>query len=205
MARMTKIVPASRRVTEASLVPPANVAFSRASGPAGRLVVSSMAAKAEILTRVCGDGSVYQPFVKIGLGVPLYPLPLCEKVKPGSWRSLQINIEFVGAIGADQGQFQRGALGIDAGRDAVELERKSLHPGRTVFPDFWNRQAPIRCRSFDEQVDGPCVRRDHVDQHLRLSLAFDVADGQRIGIADIGRLWNRIERREQGAVLGARH
>lgn len=48
-------------------------------------------------------------------------------------RSVQIDIELVRAVAADQRQFQRRAFRIDAGRYAVELDRKALHAGRAVL------------------------------------------------------------------------
>src|SRR5580693_2709356 len=69
---MTKTVPASRRVTEASLEPPVNMRRSRAIKPAGTVTGSaSITATAkndpERRPHAGGDGPVYQPSVKIRL------------------------------------------------------------------------------------------------------------------------------------------
>src|ERR1700761_2460744 len=70
---MMKMVPARRRVTDASLLPPASFAFSRANRLLGKAVVgsASITATAESQNDCrggCGEVLVYQRFVKIWLG-----------------------------------------------------------------------------------------------------------------------------------------
>src|SRR6185312_5810954 len=143
------------------------------------------------MPRAGGDGSIYQPFVKIRLDEA--PISLSSRRKPGPilrcpidearWltpcittdargygsrvalallacpgrqsASIQIDIELVGAVGADQRQLQRRAVGTHAGRHAFEQEREALHAGRAVLDRLRDRQAPVRRRAFDEKVDGP--------------------------------------------------
>src|SRR5829696_4965605 len=69
---MMKMVPASRRVTEASLEPPSS-ARRRAMAPAGEAVADCVSITATRVhprnaPRGGGDNWMYQPFVKIGLG-----------------------------------------------------------------------------------------------------------------------------------------
>src|SRR5215813_3429900 len=186
---MMKMVPARRRVTDASLVPPASLAFSRANGLLGTAVVgcASITATAESQSdaaRVCGEAPVYQRFVKIWLDGASRSLSSWRR--PGRQReSIQIDIELITSVAADQGQFQCGAIRVHARRRAVELERETLHSGRGMLDQLRHRQAPIRGRSLDKKINGTVVRRDHVDQHLGFTLALDVADGERIGVADI--------------------
>src|SRR6185437_3360356 len=72
--------------------------------------------------------------------------------------SIQIGIELVTPVAADQGQFQRGAIGIDPRRHAVELERETFHAGWRVLDRLRHRQAPVRRRALDEKINGPVVR-----------------------------------------------
>ncbi len=65
---------------------------------------------------------------------------------------IQIDIELIGVVAADQRQFERGAFRAGAGRQAVEFEGKALHAGRAVLHQLGNRQRPVRRRTFDEQV-----------------------------------------------------
>ena len=74
-----------------------------------------------------------------------------------------------------------------------------------MLDELGNRQRPVWRRPLDEQVDLLGLGRGDVDQHVVLSLALDVADGQRTGVADIGGFRHRIERIGQVAVLGACH
>src|SRR5260221_9813098 len=67
--------------------------------------------------------------------------------------SIQIDIELIRPVAADQRQFERGAVGINSGRHAVELEGKALDPGRALFEQFRNRQSPVWRRPFDKQID----------------------------------------------------
>lgn len=132
---MMKMMPASRRVVDASLGPPASLALSRVKTPprwavAGWLV--SMAAKAKSRTNAAGggDGPVYQRFVKIQLdeGPSLGLMLRMSRNKS----LIQIDIELIRPIGADQRQLQRGAVRIDAGGHAVELEREAFYAGRAL-------------------------------------------------------------------------
>src|SRR6202790_2180419 len=106
--------------------------------------------------------------------------------------SIQIDIELIRPVSADQGQFERGAVGINSGRHAVELEGKALDPGRALSEQFRNRQSPVWRRPFDKQIDRLGVGRDHVDQDGGFALALDVADGRGFGMAEIGRLRPRV-------------
>src|SRR5882757_3508395 len=76
---MMKMVPASRRVTDASLVPPSRrpaIARSRANAPAGEAAVDwvSVTAKAGFpnAPRGGGDGPIYQRNVNIRLDGPSF-------------------------------------------------------------------------------------------------------------------------------------
>src|SRR5262245_25284125 len=117
--------------------------------------------------------------------------------------SIQIHIELIRALAADQRQLQRGAIGLRPGREALELEGEALYPGRAVLQQFRNWQRPVRRRAFDEQADFLCLGRADVDQHALVTLAPDIADRHRNGVADIRRLRHAVERGGKIAVLGA--
>ena len=51
--------------------------------------------------------------------------------------------------------------------------------------------------------DHPLAKRRHVDLDAFFAGAFDIANGERVGVADIGRLRHRVHRRAERAVLGA--
>src|SRR5450631_172075 len=90
---------------------------------------------------------------------------------------VQIDIEFVSAVAADQCQFERRTFGIRTGRYAFQLEGEALDPGRAVFEQFRNRQSPVRRRPFDKQADVPGVGADHVDHNGGFAVTPDVANG----------------------------
>src|SRR5882757_1267165 len=46
---------------------------------------------------------------------------------------IQIDIEFIRPVAADQRQFERGAFRAGAGRPTIEFEDETLHPGRAVL------------------------------------------------------------------------
>src|SRR5216684_3185110 len=106
--------------------------------------------------------------------------------RPGmtaGWNSrlIQIDIEFVRAVAADQRQFERRASGVRARRQAVELEGETLDPGGAMFEQLRNRQRPVRGWTLDKQTDFLGVGADYIDQHGGFSIALDVANGQRVG------------------------
>src|SRR3982074_1319605 len=101
-----------------------------------------------------------------------------SRLSPGRRGLIQIDIEFVSPVAADQRQFERGTLGGCAWRQSVELEAEALRPGRAVFEQCRNRQRPVRCGPFDEQADLPGVRCRHVDKNRRFAVTLDVAAGQ---------------------------
>src|ERR1700738_5338596 len=148
MTRMMKIVPARRAVTDASPEPP-NIERSRAITPAGGAVAdgASITATAENPSAPHG-AAIIRPInhslrfglcvvpAKAGihnhrrccLGKAFASMPKASprRMGPGVRRDdarlLQIDIEFVSAVAAGQGQFERRAFGVRAGRQAVELE-----------------------------------------------------------------------------------
>src|ERR1700733_8923557 len=66
--------------------------------------------------------------------------------------SIQIDVELIGAVAADQRQFEGCSLGVDARRHAIEFKGKALDAGRAMLEKFWNRQSPVRGRAFDKQI-----------------------------------------------------
>src|SRR5512144_3151023 len=73
--------------------------------------------------------------------------PYCRRT------SVQTDVELVGPVAADQRQFERGAVGAGAGRQAVEFEGKPIDAGRALLDQSGNRQRPVRRRPLDEQAD----------------------------------------------------
>src|ERR1700723_4696251 len=101
------------------------------------------------------------------------------------WADLfQIDIELVGAITSDQRQFERCAVGIGSRRHSIQLESKAFDARRSVLEKFWHRQRPVRCWTLDKQIDRFLIGRDHIDHNGGLALALDVADRERVRVAD---------------------
>src|SRR3954452_15945782 len=138
---MMKMVPASRRVTEASLEPPSNPR-RRAITPAGEAVadcVSITATKVHPETRreaaaMLGCINHSLRFGWVGLSFrgmrSMNPEPRDSGFdaahRPGmTLRSIQTDIKLIGAVAADQRQFERGAIGAGAWRQAVEFKGKA--------------------------------------------------------------------------------
>src|SRR6267378_3156964 len=67
------------------------------------------------------------------------PRNMGPRRSPDDARLIQIDIEFVGAVAADQRQFERGTCGVRARRQTVKLEGEALDPGWAVFEQFRNR------------------------------------------------------------------
>jgi hypothetical protein len=153
---MTKMVPASFRVSDASLLPPRSFDFSRANTPMCEADWVSIAATGnpDAMPPDGGDAFVYQPFVKIWLGARHSGARLLARTRNPflqaferyngsrahrgalSWgratrgpvgdvrndelkvrnrfASIQIDIELVSAVRANQRQLQRGTVRIDA-------------------------------------------------------------------------------------------
>src|ERR1035438_1366667 len=109
MTRIMKIVPASRLVTDASLESPSkppSIDRSRAIMPAGGVVAegASIAATAEIPLGFRKGAATIGP-INDSLRFGWAPGRPAETL-------FQIDIEFVGAVAADQCQFLRSAFGV---------------------------------------------------------------------------------------------
>ena len=102
---------------------------------------------------------------------------------------------FERAIAFDDGEGQvKMALGIDAGRQAVELEAELPVAGGRALRRHRDGQRPFRRRAFDEDLDLRVGRRLEVDRDQRLRGIVDATNGE----PDIGggsRLSARAPRR----------
>src|ERR1700743_1123417 len=108
---MMKIVPARRRVTEASVLPPASIDRRRAIKPDGCEVADG----ASITAKATGPRAAgltarfgYQHSVK----------KRCCRSVPGAVALIQIDVELVGAVASDQRQFKRRAFRVGSRRYA---------------------------------------------------------------------------------------
>src|SRR5882757_4331154 len=127
---MMKIVPARRRVSEASLEPP-SIDCSRAISPECVAVADrvSITATGRIRKRPQTTAAIRRSNDSLRFGWARR-----RGTGKASRRAAlrQVDIELVGALAADQGQFQRRAFRVGARWQPFEIEREALDPGRAL-------------------------------------------------------------------------
>src|SRR5947208_12623816 len=119
---MMKMVPASRRVTDASLDPPSSKR-SRPIRPPAETVAgcASMATGQEFREAARGDAAGFRRInYSLRLGWVAHPAEALPA--PGL---VQVNVEFVGALAANQCQFERRTFRFRTRRHALQLEREA--------------------------------------------------------------------------------
>src|SRR5690349_285172 len=108
------------------------------------------------------------------------------------YRSIQVDIVFVGGVTANQGELQSGPLRLRTGWQTFEIEGEARQAGRRMLVRLRFRQRPARCRSLDEQLDMRRLRLQHVDDNP-VAVAPNLADAERSS-ADLSRLRHRVQR-----------